>query len=492
MQQTAATFGRGAVMAVMAGPKRDAFPEPATGRTCVVVLGMHRSGTSVLAGTLGRLGITLPTDLLGPFPGNPKGHFESETLYQIHERMLAALHTSWYDIRPIGSANLNSDTARQFEAELTEALKGIYDHASLFVLKDPRICRFFPLCRSVIETFGASPRVVLCVRNPLEVASSLRARDRLSLSHGLGLWLRHVLDAEHHSRGGPRVFIDYSKFLQDWRTAIDQIEQRLGITLPGRWTDAENAVDEFVDVRLRHETSSIDELRARFGSQGWVGPCYEAITHLVRNPDDREAMERLDLIRTELEEPVRFFGGGIKEYYTEIQDLRRAHATQTDQLEEARAHWAAAQQHELEALVAELNFELEGLRSEHTHTLASLQEIEAQRSHDHAATLGVLEAEREAWHVDRAALESASQTLTTRLEEAAKALSRRDEVLEAEREAWRAERTAFTTRLKKTAQALSQRDEALDQAAAAVRRSAAGSRQTSILGTATSAIWKAT
>jgi hypothetical protein len=406
MQQTTASFGRGAVAALITGPKRDLFPEPANARTCVVVLGMHRSGTSVLAGTLGRLGVTLPSDLLGPFPGNPKGHFESKHLYAIHERMLAALHTAWYDIRPIGRANLNSDIAQQFEAELIIALKDIYNSASLFVLKDPRTCRFFPLCRSAIEAFGASPRVVFMLRNPLEVASSLRTRDRLSFSHALGLWLRHVLDAEHHSRGVPRVFIDYSKFLQDWRTAIDQIEQRLGIALPGRWTDAENAVDEFVEVGLRHETSSIDELHARFGNQGSVGPCYEAMTHLLRDPHDKDAMESLDLIRAALEEPARFFGGGIKEYYTEIEDLRRADATQKDQLECLRS------------------------------TMASLQEIEPQRSADHAATLSVLEAERVAWCAERT-------------------------VLEAEREAWRAERTGLTTRLEEAAQMLSQRNEAL-------------------------------
>src|SRR6476659_4433467 len=122
MEQTTSGFGRGRGAAVIAAPKRDASPELVTTRTCVVVLGMHRSGTSALAGTLGLLGVTLPTDLLGPFPGNPKGHFESTALYMIHERMLSALHTAWHDFRQISPAMLNSDIAQQFKAELIEAM----------------------------------------------------------------------------------------------------------------------------------------------------------------------------------------------------------------------------------------------------------------------------------------------------------------------------------------------------------------------------------
>jgi hypothetical protein len=83
---------------------------------------MHRSGTSVLTGTLGLLGAALPTDLVEAAPSNPKGHFESRSVYNIHERLLVALGTAWYDFRAIGPEALSSVIAQQFKAELIQAV----------------------------------------------------------------------------------------------------------------------------------------------------------------------------------------------------------------------------------------------------------------------------------------------------------------------------------------------------------------------------------
>jgi hypothetical protein len=92
----------------LATPTGGPFTRATPARTCVIVLGMHRSGTSVLTGTLGLLGAALPTDLVEAAPSNPKGHFESRSVYNIHERLLAALGTAWYDFRAIGPEALRS------------------------------------------------------------------------------------------------------------------------------------------------------------------------------------------------------------------------------------------------------------------------------------------------------------------------------------------------------------------------------------------------
>src|SRR5262249_10241509 len=115
-------------------------------RTCLVVLGAHRSGTSALAGTLGLLGATVPADLLGRARSNAKGHFESTGVLALNKDLLAAQNTCWFDFRQFGSPTQPSPSnADQFRTELTKALHRSFGQASLFVLKDPRICRFFPL-----------------------------------------------------------------------------------------------------------------------------------------------------------------------------------------------------------------------------------------------------------------------------------------------------------------------------------------------------------
>ena len=302
-------------------------------RICLIVLGMHRSGTSVVAGTLGLLGGTLPTDLMEATPANVKGHFESRTVFALNEQMLKALNTAWYDFRHINSSIMNSGVAQEFSAKLLNAFQDSYRGASLFVLKDPRFCRFFPLIRSAIEWSGASPRVIFCFRNPLEVANSLNARDGISLSHGFGLWLRHMLDAELHSRGVPRVFIKFSDFLQDWRRTASRVEQQLGIAFPRSQSDAANEIDMFIDPGLRHHEVSVPKFEEHFDDRNWLRLCYENFSELTCNPKGEDAMRRLDRIRAELEKPSKFFGQGIQDYYTELLELRR----QTERLTEAKS-----------------------------------------------------------------------------------------------------------------------------------------------------------
>jgi len=282
---------------------------------------MHRSGTSAVAGTFGLLGATLPKDLLAVRPTNPKGHFESDGVLAVNEQMLQATGSAWYDVRHIACANLEPALAAEFRGRLLDALQRSYGDSSLFVLKDPRVCRFFPLALSAIEDFGASPDVVFCFRNPLEVADSLRLRDGISLPHGLSLWLRHVLDAELHSRGLPRVFINFADFLRDWRGTVRQIEEQLGIGFPRRESDAMSAVDGFLDQGLHHNLASLDELEKR-SEQGWLYACFQAFSELVRDPHNMEAMKRLDLIHMSFDQSAKFFGAGIQDYYTELLKYR--------------------------------------------------------------------------------------------------------------------------------------------------------------------------
>jgi hypothetical protein len=289
--------------------------------TCLVVLGMHRSGTSVLTGTLGLLGATLPTDLLEADPFNAKGHFESKSVLRINDEMLQALGTAWYDLRGISPTCLGTVTVAQARAKLKEAIQGHYGDPSLLVLKDPRFCRFFPTVRSVIDDYGALPRVVFCFRNPLDVAYSLKTRDGIALQHGLGLWLRHMLDGEFHSRGLQRVFIDFADFLRNWHASIERIELGLGIAL-ARGDEAAHEVEKFIEAALCHHSAGIDELEMCSGGQGWVRSSYEAFGKLVLNPNDRKAMRQLDLIRAEFEDAASLIGAGIQEYYAELSALR--------------------------------------------------------------------------------------------------------------------------------------------------------------------------
>ena len=70
-------------------------------RTAIIVLGMHRTGTSALTRVLNLLGAELGSDLLAAQPDNETGIWEHRPIMEIHERILGALDSDWHDVRPL-------------------------------------------------------------------------------------------------------------------------------------------------------------------------------------------------------------------------------------------------------------------------------------------------------------------------------------------------------------------------------------------------------
>ena len=70
--------------------------------SCValVVLGMHRSGTSALAGVLSKTGYDLPKNLLPASFDNPKGYFESKEIIALNDDLFAEMGAVWSDWMP--------------------------------------------------------------------------------------------------------------------------------------------------------------------------------------------------------------------------------------------------------------------------------------------------------------------------------------------------------------------------------------------------------
>ncbi len=179
--------------------------------TAIIVLGMHRSGTSAVARTLGLCGATLPRESLPPNEHNETGYWEPEAVVRLHDEFLSD-NASWFDdVGALPPNWHNSQLASAYAERLGEALEDAYGEAALWVVKDPRLCRLLPLWRGVLDQLKVAPLVVLPVRNPLEVAASLSRRDNFTRSKSLLLWLRHFLEAEVASRDIPRSFVQIGR-----------------------------------------------------------------------------------------------------------------------------------------------------------------------------------------------------------------------------------------------------------------------------------------
>lgn len=169
-------------------------------QTALIVLGMHRSGTSALAGVLGHLGAALPQDLMAPSDMNAKGFFESNRITGLNDRLLAQAGFTWWDPRLFPATWFGTPEAEALLDEAVEVLRADYGDARLFVMKDPRICRLLPFWIAALDRFGARVRIVHTHRAAWDVAASLSRWAEYEPEFGLILWARHVLDAEADSR----------------------------------------------------------------------------------------------------------------------------------------------------------------------------------------------------------------------------------------------------------------------------------------------------
>ncbi len=219
-------------------------------RVAVLVVGMHRSGTSALTGALGLCGATLPRRLMTAGEDNPAGFWEPRAVVALHEAMLVALGSAWDDGRIADAAQLDG-----WRPALAAALAEEFDDAALLVLKDPRLSLLLEPWREVLRNAGICPRVVVALRHPMEVAASLERRDGMLLAHGLLLWLRYFLAAERGSRGMRRVFVRYDTLLADPVGCVDAIGAGLGITWPTAPALAAGKLAGFIAPALRHHAA---------------------------------------------------------------------------------------------------------------------------------------------------------------------------------------------------------------------------------------------
>lgn len=224
---------------------------------CLIVLGMHRSGTSALTGLISHLGVHPGHDLAPAVEGvNPKGFWEVREIVAIHDRILEVLGRAWCDPRPLPPDWWTWPEVASLSAELREVVRREYANAPMWVLKDPRICRLLPIWYPILEQENRVPGFVIPLRHPHAVASSLACRDGFSEEHGLLLWIMHVLQSELDSRTWRRVVVIFDDFIRDPFTQVRNIEDSLGIRI-GRGDESRMAAVSFVDASLNHHTSVV-------------------------------------------------------------------------------------------------------------------------------------------------------------------------------------------------------------------------------------------
>ena len=191
-------------------------------RPIVLVLGMHRSGTSLCSHILSALGVDMADKIPGPgnpspTPDNPRGHWERWEIVEFHDRILGlfnrdylgrfhdfALPVAWWADPRVAQIR------REIVAFLEERMGDGY-----FGFKDPRTVRLMPVWHQIFNELKLAPKLVLCLRNPAQVARSLHARDGLDPANGEYRWLVHMIDFYRYASNFDCCTVEYEEWFDN-------------------------------------------------------------------------------------------------------------------------------------------------------------------------------------------------------------------------------------------------------------------------------------
>jgi len=310
-------------------------------RLALMVMGMHRSGTSALSGIAARLGCSLPTTEMPATASNEKGFYESRRIYELNNALMQSAGIDWRDWMPFPANWEHSKQAEQFQDQAREVLRGEFGSSPFFVMKDPRICRVYPFWKKVLEAEGCAPALLYTHRNPLEVAASLENLKKTSAETGLIIWLRYVLDAEIATRGERRCFTSFQRIIEDWPREIAKAEQELGFVFRGYSQASQQEVDSFLSRDLRHFEKQND-LAGNQSVPAWICDTYAVQERWAAEGEDTADYEILDRVKGDFDRTGPTFAPFIS---NETRDLK---AEVSDQGQQAVA---AAETREKEAVM---------------------------------------------------------------------------------------------------------------------------------------------
>jgi hypothetical protein len=373
----------------------------------LLVLGMHRSGTSAVTRVMNLLGCALPDNLIGPSESNETGHWESVAAMQLNDAILASAGSSWLDWGAINEDWRQSGLKAEMLGRIRQVIE---DHAALgplFALKDPRTCRLADLWLAGMADAKVEPRVMLMLRNPAEVCASLEARDLMATGYGQLLWLRHVLDAEYFSRGVRRIVCRYDQLMRNWPGVVDRIKAGLGIALPRNTPAVHAEIEQFLNSDFRHHERSADAVLGDLGQSAWLRRTFAIMTAWSEKGENKADHAELDKIRHELDQAHAIFarlllrtdtagafdtGSQLKRELSEqLAVARQAAEAARQAVEEAEARRAIILDHEAElqarmeagdAQTTQLQTEINALRVEAERTAPLAAETHSLRARE--------------------------------------------------------------------------------------------------------------
>jgi hypothetical protein len=330
-------------------------------KKAVLILGMHRSGTSAIARFVHMLGYDLGKHLMASREDNPRGFWENAEIIEFNENLMARMQARWDSLELNYDSAIEKQDMTSLHANIATILHNQFSAANI-VIKDPRLCRLLPLWRPPLIKSGYTIYPVVVLRHPQEVALSLQKRDAMPLNRGLLLWMGYTLDMIHCLDGQDYKVVDYSRLMQPDTTALHELESICLLDQPVK-AIIEEFSTEFLSSSLYHNKADevLESALQNLACQ---------IMELVRggSPED---LKQLNLIREEVYPALRECHIGVAEPHPDVDaESEVGRTSETDsvamdglynELSDSRAHAALMELERLESeeFVADLQNKLQ-------------------------------------------------------------------------------------------------------------------------------------
>ncbi|MEP4147274.1 MAG: glycosyltransferase [Halioglobus sp.] len=240
----------------------------ADSKKLIVVLGAHRSGTSLCAAAVESLGADACLGEHYANEENQKGFFEHPNIVDFNDRLLEFLGGSWDNPLFDGVSCLANHDLAQWKSDAAALITELYGKAPVAVVKDPRICQLLPFWLEVFLRAGYASEDVYYIhtlRDVAEVSLSQRSRAEAnpdfyeigrSLDEAAALWLSLSAQAVSSSRDLNVLYLSYGALLAEPTSVLDKINDFLGLS-----PDPEKVAEfceRFVDRSLHRSTANAD------------------------------------------------------------------------------------------------------------------------------------------------------------------------------------------------------------------------------------------
>jgi hypothetical protein len=340
-------------------------PDP----TVVCVLGMHRSGTSVVSRLLNLLGVYLGPErsILSPGVDNPKGYWENHPISLLNDEILARYGGRWDKPVVFPDGWLQSPEVADLQDKARDILAGFAGQA-LWGWKDPRTCLTLPFWQDLIGPM----RYVLAFRNPGEVIASLQRRNAMDVEKAERLWLAHVHASLTDTSGQKRMFVFYDDIMNDYATELARMAAFVGRPDAAEDPAVGTAAADFLEETLFHHRTSMADLAGDRRVSFPVTGLYLAVRGHAPRPTSNENGAGQDRAQCNLHKTLDALGTRAVEAW----DLLAASTAERDALARAN-HEQADTIARLSGTVVHLTESLASLRLEREAANVMVYEIHA-------------------------------------------------------------------------------------------------------------------